>query len=179
MSKSDYSESVRASDPGAFDSARTASPDTMVDFDHEPLLINCDASGRTGWHPPHFVDKQKVVESDANWGTSPSMDDIRSWLQAIGCEQHVAAFEENGITLDLVSDLSDADFKDLGLTIGDKIRLRRAIAELAPGDDGAAASEQTPVAAVEGPPTPQPVAVEATPDVLRNINLARHVNAGV
>ena len=171
MSKSDYSESVRASDPGAFDSARIDSPDTMVEFDHEPLLINCDASGRTGWHPPHFVDKQKTVESDADWGTSPSMDDIRSWLQAIGCEQHVAAFEENGITLDLVSDLSDADFKDLGLSIGDKIRLRRAIAELGPGEDDAAASEQTPVAAVESSPAPQPVVVETTPEVAAGANV--------
>ncbi|MEP0941203.1 MAG: adenylate/guanylate cyclase domain-containing protein [Rhizobiaceae bacterium] len=87
------------------------------------------------------------------------MDDIRGWLTAIGCEQHAAAFEENGITLDLVEDLTDADLKDLGLTIGDKIRVRRAIAEIV-ADGTEEVAETVTSIAIQKAPEASPVVID-------------------
>ncbi|MDT8343799.1 MAG: adenylate/guanylate cyclase domain-containing protein [Thermohalobaculum sp.] len=55
------------------------------------------------------------------------MSELRAWLEAIGCGRYADAFEENGITPDLIGDLTDDDLKELGLTIGDRKRFWRAV----------------------------------------------------
>jgi class 3 adenylate cyclase/tetratricopeptide (TPR) repeat protein len=56
-------------------------------------------------------------------------EDLRIWLQRIGLEQHAELFASNDIDLDLLPDLSDEDLKELGLSLGHRRRLLRAIAE--------------------------------------------------
>jgi class 3 adenylate cyclase len=57
-------------------------------------------------------------------------DDLRPWLQRIGLEQLVDTFAANDIDLDVLPELSDEDLKELGLSLGHRRRLLRAIAEL-------------------------------------------------
>jgi hypothetical protein len=55
---------------------------------------------------------------------------VEEWLKEIGLADRAAAFSAHGITLDDVGDLSEEDLRELGLTIGERKRLRRAVAAL-------------------------------------------------
>jgi class 3 adenylate cyclase len=57
-------------------------------------------------------------------------DDLRLWLEHVGLGQLADTFAANDIDLDLLPDLSDEDLKDLGLSLGHRRRLLRAIAQL-------------------------------------------------
>ncbi|MCA1409100.1 AAA family ATPase [Ensifer sp. IC3342] len=59
------------------------------------------------------------------------MPDIGDWLASIRLERHRETFLKNGIDLDVVGDLADADLKELGLSLGDRKRFLRAAAVLA------------------------------------------------
>ena len=60
------------------------------------------------------------------------MSDIRAWLDDLGLADYAETFETNAITIDLASDLSDQDLKDLGVTVmGHRKALLRAIDDLA------------------------------------------------
>src|SRR5579863_5556901 len=62
---------------------------------------------------------------------SPAMtDDLTTWLVQIGLGEHAAKFASQGIDWDVLSDLSEADLKELGLTLGDRKRLTKALAAL-------------------------------------------------
>jgi class 3 adenylate cyclase len=56
-------------------------------------------------------------------------DDLRHWLQRIGLEQYAETFTANDIDLELLPELSDEDLKELGLSLGHRRRLQRALAE--------------------------------------------------
>ena len=56
-------------------------------------------------------------------------EDLRLWLRRFGLEQHAESFAANDIDLDVLPDLSDEDLKELGLSLGHRRRLLRAIAE--------------------------------------------------
>ena len=55
---------------------------------------------------------------------------VAQWLNAIGLGQYEANFRENKIDFDVLADLSDGDLQELGVPLGDRRRLLRAIAEL-------------------------------------------------
>ncbi len=59
-------------------------------------------------------------------------DEIRQWLKACGLEKHGDAFVENGIGLDIVAELDPEELVSLGLNLGDRKRLARAIRETWP-----------------------------------------------
>jgi len=52
------------------------------------------------------------------------------WLQQIGLEQYSDTLAANDIDFDVLPELSDADLKELGLSLGHRRRLLRAIADL-------------------------------------------------
>lgn len=54
-------------------------------------------------------------------------DDIAQWLEGLGLGRHAQAFADNGIDLDILSSLTEDDFKDLGLNLGDRRRIQRAL----------------------------------------------------
>ncbi|MDX0008321.1 adenylate/guanylate cyclase domain-containing protein, partial [Sinorhizobium meliloti] len=58
------------------------------------------------------------------------MPDIGDWLARIRLEQYRQTFLKNGIDLDVVDELTDADLKELGLSLGDRKRFLRAAATL-------------------------------------------------
>jgi class 3 adenylate cyclase len=73
--------------------------------------------------------------------------DIGGWLRSLGIERYEAAFRENAIDAAVLRDLTDQDLEKLGVLLGDRRRLLRAIAAL----DGASAAASSPV------PLPSPV----------------------
>jgi class 3 adenylate cyclase len=61
------------------------------------------------------------------------MSAVRNWLEEIGLAQYAAAFEANDIDTDLLTQIDDQVLKDIGVSsAGHRLRLRNAIAKLAP-----------------------------------------------
>ena len=58
------------------------------------------------------------------------MIDIDLWLTELGLGHHVAVFRANGIAGDVVRDLTEADLRALGLNLGDRKRLLKALIAL-------------------------------------------------
>src|SRR4051794_16311248 len=56
------------------------------------------------------------------------MNDLRDWLCGNNLEQYADAFEANDIDLDILADLNDNDLAQLGLSLGNRRRLLKAIA---------------------------------------------------
>src|SRR5262249_46970380 len=56
--------------------------------------------------------------------------DLAGWLRSVGLGQYEAAFRENAIDLSVLSDLTDQDLEKLGVLLGHRRKLLRAIAEL-------------------------------------------------
>jgi predicted ATPase/class 3 adenylate cyclase len=73
-----------------------------------------------------------------NQGTD-GMSDLRGWLRNNKLEQYADAFEANDIDLDILTELSDRDLEQLGLSLGNRRRLLKAIA-----DTGAAVPQPEP-----------------------------------
>ena len=58
------------------------------------------------------------------------MRDIAEWLASIGLGEYAQRFAENAIDLSIVRDLTEQDLKDLGVLLGHRRKILRAIAEL-------------------------------------------------
>jgi class 3 adenylate cyclase/tetratricopeptide (TPR) repeat protein len=56
------------------------------------------------------------------------MSDLRDWLRKNNFEQYADAFEANDIDLDILPELSERDLEELGLSLGNRRRLLKAIA---------------------------------------------------
>jgi predicted ATPase/class 3 adenylate cyclase len=59
--------------------------------------------------------------------------DIETWLQGLGLERYVPAFRENEIDTEALLELTEADLATLGLPLGPRRKLQRAIAGLRQG----------------------------------------------
>ena len=74
---------------------------------------------------------------------------VRVWLRGLGLGRYEEKFRENKIDFDVLADLTDGDLRELGVPLGDRRRLLRAIAELG--------SQQPRTAqALPTPPAPAP-----------------------
>ena len=56
--------------------------------------------------------------------------DVDAWLAMIGLEQYAETFRENGIDFGVLPDLTDQDLEKLGVLLGHRRKLLRAIADL-------------------------------------------------
>ena len=56
------------------------------------------------------------------------MSTIAGWLEGLGLAQYVPIFAENAIDIDVLFDLTEADLQNLGIPLGDRKRMLRAIA---------------------------------------------------
>jgi class 3 adenylate cyclase len=68
------------------------------------------------------------------------MKGIAEWLASIGLGEYAQCFAENAIDLSVVRDLTEQDLKDLGVPLGHRRKMLRAITEL---DEGAVARSRT------------------------------------
>jgi class 3 adenylate cyclase/tetratricopeptide (TPR) repeat protein len=79
------------------------------------------------------------------------MSAIRDWLEAIGLAQYADAFESNDLDLDLLAQVDDQMLKDIGVaSAGHRLRIRQAIAQLAPAPPAQAAASR-PAPATDRP----------------------------
>jgi class 3 adenylate cyclase/tetratricopeptide (TPR) repeat protein len=62
------------------------------------------------------------------------MNDLRAWLRKNKLEQYADAFEANDIDLDILSELTEHDLEKLGVSLGNRRRLVKAIAKRGGGE---------------------------------------------
>jgi class 3 adenylate cyclase/predicted ATPase len=74
--------------------------------------------------------------------------DLGGWLRSLGLAQYEAAFRENAIDADVLQDLTDQDLEKLGVLLGHRRKLLRAIAAL----DGPPGTMAAPIPASAWPP---------------------------
>jgi class 3 adenylate cyclase len=70
--------------------------------------------------------------------------DVAVWLRGLGLQQYEALFRENDIDAEVLSDLTDGDLEKIGVSLGHRKRLLKAIATLA-GPAGAPPAATTPI----------------------------------
>jgi class 3 adenylate cyclase/predicted ATPase len=74
---------------------------------------------------------------------------VEEWLTSVGLAGRIAAFRDQGITIDQLDDLTDDDLRELGLTIGERKRFRRALQQRqpdhTPGVIGTTRAERRPL----------------------------------
>ena len=58
------------------------------------------------------------------------MQQIADWLEKLGMSEYAQRFAENRIGFSVLPDLTDNDLKDLGVVLGDRRKILRAIATL-------------------------------------------------
>ena len=75
------------------------------------------------------------------------MFDVAGWLRGLGLEQYVGIFAENDVDADVVAELTDADLQTLGVTLGHRKRLLKAIAALSRVGTNAATPQASPASA--------------------------------
>src|SRR6516164_9598479 len=75
------------------------------------------------------------------------MTSTAEWLKSIGLGEYAQRFAENAIDISILRDLTDLDLKELGVLLGHRRKMLRAIAEL-----GGASSSADP--AIESKPEP-------------------------
>jgi len=58
------------------------------------------------------------------------MQQIADWLEKLGMSEYAQRFAENRIDFSILRDLTDQHLKDLGIALGDRLKILRAIREL-------------------------------------------------
>src|SRR5262249_16037111 len=58
------------------------------------------------------------------------MQQIGDWLKKLGMSEYAERFAENRIDLSVLPELTDQHLKDLGIALGDRLKMLRAIREL-------------------------------------------------
>jgi hypothetical protein len=66
----------------------------------------------------------------ATAGRSSAMQQTADWLERLGLGQYAQRFAENDISFSVLPDLTDQDLKEIGVSLGHRRQLLRAIAEL-------------------------------------------------
>jgi class 3 adenylate cyclase len=94
--------------------------------------------------------------------------DVGGWLRSLGLEEYEAAFRENKVDADVLPELTELDLEKLGVPLGHRKRLLKAIAALR--DD---ASVQPP--AITLAPAPPPAATPTGPQIVEPRGERRHV----
>src|SRR5208337_794008 len=70
--------------------------------------------------------------------------DVAVWLRGLGLEQYETQFRENDIDAEVLSDLTDGDLEKIGVSLGHRKRLLKAVAAL-PGLAAAPPADPTPI----------------------------------
>ena len=81
------------------------------------------------------------------------MQQISDWLEKLGMSEYAQRFADNDIDIDVLNELTDQDFDRLGVSLGHRRRMLRAIRELS----------ASPIAAVTERQTSAPTAPEQAP----------------
>jgi len=95
-----------------------------------------------GHHAPQFF-KGPALESalqpkDDPFGPVECGHGCRGWLRSLGLGQYKALFRVSEIDADILPELTDVDLEKLGVPLGHRKRLRRAISGLTAAETSAA-----------------------------------------
>jgi hypothetical protein len=93
-----------------------------------------------------------------------AMQQVTDWLEKLGLGQYAQRFAENDISFSVLSDLTDQDLKEIGVSLGHRRQLLREIANL----DKTAAASSSALSL-----TPPPV---ATPTVAPHVEATRNAS---
>ena len=58
------------------------------------------------------------------------MQQIADWLEKLGMAEYAERFAENDIDMAVLPDLTDQHLKDLGVSLGHRLKMLRAIRDL-------------------------------------------------
>ena len=78
------------------------------------------------------------------------MQQVTDWLEKLGLGQYAQRFAENDISFSVLRDLTDQHLKEIGVSLGHRLQLLRAIAELTSGE------KEVPKPAVASAPSAAP-----------------------
>jgi hypothetical protein len=78
------------------------------------------------------------------------VQEIADWLEKLGMSEYAQRFAENRIDLSVLPELTDQHLKDLGIALGDRLKMLRAIRELS----GAVLASPRPALPSRSPKTP-------------------------
>jgi class 3 adenylate cyclase len=84
-----------------------------------------------------------------------SVQAIADWLETLGMSEYAQRFAENRIDFSVLRDLTDQDLKDLGIVLGDRRKMLRAIANLDNAPPTAAPASAQPMAVTTAMPAPE------------------------
>src|ERR1700684_3221834 len=98
------------------------------------------------------------------WGTAMDAGD---WLRGLGLGQYETVFREHAIDMDVLADLRDGEFAQIGVPLGDRKRLLKAIASLCKIEPSSSSREGAPPAEANLPATPAPAPPAAGRDAER------------
>ena len=80
------------------------------------------------------------------------MNDIGVWLESLGLAQYADAFADNDVGPDVLADLTEDHLKELGISLGNRLRLLKAGGAVSVGSVAKAAvvSHLNPPATLNG-----------------------------
>src|SRR6478672_1864788 len=81
------------------------------------------------------------------------MQQIADWLKKLGMSEYVQRFAENDIDIDVLGELTDQDFDRLGVSLGHRRRMLRAIRELGGSPIATATDHQASASTASEPPS--------------------------
>src|SRR5215470_1187241 len=87
--------------------------------------------------------------NSADHGPLVAMQQIADWLKTLGMSEYTDRFVENRIDLSVLPDLTDQDLEKLGVLLGDRRKMLRAIRNL----DNVSVAATAPAPTVEPEPT--------------------------
>ncbi|HEY1887163.1 MAG TPA: adenylate/guanylate cyclase domain-containing protein [Roseiarcus sp.] len=93
--------------------------------------------------------------------------DVGEWLRRLGLERCETVFREHAIDTDVLADLKDAELAQMGVPLGDRKRLLKAIASLSKTEPSSLSKEGSPPAEANLPATPTPMPLAAARDAER------------
>ena len=77
------------------------------------------------------------------WGAAMDVD---GWLRNLGLDKYEAAFREHAIDMDVLAELTDGELAQIGVPLGDRKRLLKAIANLSKTEPSRSSKEGAPPA---------------------------------
>ena len=102
--------------------------------------------------------------------------DVGAWLRALGLGQYEALFREHEIDAGVLRDLVEADLEKIGVPLGHRKRLLKAIAALGTAEAPAKSSSPSPVPSPAGVAERRPITVMFC-DLVGSTSMAAKLNA--
>jgi class 3 adenylate cyclase/predicted ATPase len=94
------------------------------------------------------------------------MQQIADWLEKLGMSEYAQRFAENRIDFSVLRELTDQDLKDLGVILGDRRKILRAIADIDGIEKNAPAAPARTTAAQRRTPTAsEPIPTATSPPI--------------